>query len=169
MFQLKFEILIIRTEYIAKDSLPFKDKPAVDGTNFGYPPKMDTTSKSSICSLLFSSVCERINSQANQVYLCVRCSVIVTVSVCLRVTFTQWSHVYWHFIVYPMGTVLLLSPHPTPLTGREWWKCFVGWRQNWQTGSVAHELRTHEIRAPVLCPSSEWTFCKVWNCPHCWK
>jgi len=37
--------LIIKTEYIAKDGLPFKNKPAVDGTNFGYLPKMATTSK----------------------------------------------------------------------------------------------------------------------------
>ena len=29
--------LIIKTE--EKDGLPFKDKPAVDGTNFGYLPK----------------------------------------------------------------------------------------------------------------------------------
>jgi len=54
--------LIIKTEYIAKtvllsrtslqwmvlilvseDGPPFKDKPAVDGTNFGYLPKMATT------------------------------------------------------------------------------------------------------------------------------
>ena len=80
--------LIIKTEFIAKDCLPFKDKPAVDGTNFGYLPKMATTSRGSIGSLLAllaSSFCERINSQANQVYSCVRCSVIVTVSVCLRV------------------------------------------------------------------------------------
>jgi len=69
--------LIIKTEYIAKDGLPFKDKPAVDGTNFGYLPKMATTA---------SSFCERINSQAHQVYSCVKCSVIVTVSVCLRVS-----------------------------------------------------------------------------------
>ena len=30
--------LIIKTEHIAKDGLPFKDKPVVDGTNFGYLP-----------------------------------------------------------------------------------------------------------------------------------
>jgi len=70
----------------AKDGVPFTDKRAVAGTNFGYLPKMATTSKGSIGSLLASSFCERINSQANQVYSCVRCSVIVTVSVCLRVS-----------------------------------------------------------------------------------
>ena len=77
---------IIKTEYTAKDGLPFKDKPVVDCTNFGYLPKMATTSKGSIGSLLTSSFCERINSQTN------------------------------HFIVslYFMGTVLLLSLHPTP-------------------------------------------------------
>ena len=37
--------LIIKTEYIAKDGLLFKGKPAVHGTNFGYLPKMATTSK----------------------------------------------------------------------------------------------------------------------------
>ena len=58
--------LIIKTEYIAKDGLPFKDKPAVDGTNFGYLLKMGTTSKGWIGSLLASSFYERINSQANQ-------------------------------------------------------------------------------------------------------
>ena len=47
--------LIIKTEYIAKDGLPFKDKPTVDGTNFGYLPKMATTSKGSIGSLLAST------------------------------------------------------------------------------------------------------------------
>jgi len=78
--------LIIKTEYIAKDGLPFKDKPVVDGTNSGYLLKMTTTSKGSIGSLLVSSFCERINSQGNQVYSCVRCSAIVTVSVCLRVS-----------------------------------------------------------------------------------
>jgi len=78
--------LMIKTEDIAKDGLPFKDKPAVDGTNFGYLPKMSTTSKGSIGSLLASSFCERINSRANQVYSCVRCSLIVPVSVCLRVS-----------------------------------------------------------------------------------
>ena len=80
---------IIKTEYTAKDGLPFKDKPAVDGTNFGYPPKMATTSKGSISSLLASSFCERINSQSNQAYSCARCSVIVTLSVCcVSLTFT---------------------------------------------------------------------------------
>ena len=57
--------LIIKTEYTAKDGLPFKDKPTVDGTNFGYLPKMVTNSKGSIVSLLVSSICERINSQTN--------------------------------------------------------------------------------------------------------
>ena len=76
--------LIIKTEYIAKDGLPFKDKPALDGTNFGYLPKMATTSKGSIGSLLASSFCERINSQANQDYSCVRCSLFSdSNSVCL--------------------------------------------------------------------------------------
>jgi len=70
--------MIIKTEYIAKDGLPFKDKPGVDGTNFGYLPKMATTSKGSIGSLLVSSFCERINSKVNEGYSCVRCSVIVT-------------------------------------------------------------------------------------------
>ena len=60
--------LIIKTEYIAKDGLLFKDNPGVDGNNFGYLPKMATTSKGSIGSLLTSSFCERINSQTNQVY-----------------------------------------------------------------------------------------------------
>ena len=49
--------LIIKTEYIAKDGLLFKGKPAVDGSNFGYLPKMATTSKGSIGSLLASSFC----------------------------------------------------------------------------------------------------------------
>jgi len=40
-----------------------------DEFDFGYLPKMATTSKGSIGSLLASSFCERINSQANQVYI----------------------------------------------------------------------------------------------------
>jgi len=42
--------LIIKTEYIAKDGLPFKDKSTMDGTNVGYLPKIPTTSKGSIGS-----------------------------------------------------------------------------------------------------------------------
>ena len=127
--------LIIKTEYITKDGLPFKDKPAVDGTNFGYLPKMATTSvggtnfgylpkmattsKGSIGSLLVSSFCEHINSQATQVYSCVRCSMIVTVSVCLRVS-----------NIHIMITCVLIfycvfHGYCAPLTGREGWKCFV--------------------------------------------
>jgi len=108
--------LIIKTEYIAKDGLPFKDKPVVDGTNFGHPPKMVTTSKGSICSLLFSSFCERINSQANQVYSCVRCSGIVTVSVCLRVSHIHimiTSVLTFYCVSHGYCVTTLPTPHPT--------------------------------------------------------
>jgi len=121
------QAIIIKTEYIAKDSFPFKDKPTVNGTNFGYLPKMVTTSKGSIGSLLASSFCEHINSQANQVYSCVRCSVIVTVSVCLRVsnihimitcvlTFYCVSHGYCA-ATFP-------TPHPTH---RSWFTEMFRW------------------------------------------
>jgi len=108
--------LIIKTEYIAKDGLPLKDNPGVDGNNFGYLPKMATTSKGSIGSLLASSFCERINCQANQVCSCVRCSVIVTLSVCLRVSnihimITCVLTFYCVFHVYCATT--LPTPHPT--------------------------------------------------------
>ena len=111
--------MIIKTEYIAKDGLPFKDKPAVDGTNVGYLLKMATTSRGLIGSLLVSSFCEHINSQATQVYSCVRCSMIVTVSVCLRVS-----------NIHIMITCVLIfycvfHGYCAPLTGREGWKCFV--------------------------------------------
>jgi len=108
--------LIIKAEYIAKDGLPFKGKPAVDGTNFGYLPKMATTSKGSIGSLLASSFCERINSQANQVYSCVRFSVIVTVSVCLHAS-TCWcnNHIMITCVLVLHGyyVTTLRTPHPT--------------------------------------------------------
>jgi len=108
--------LIIETEYTAKDGLPFKDKSVVDDIDFGYLPKMTTTSQGSIGSLLVSSFCERINSQINQVYSCVRCSVIVTVSVCLRVSnihimITCVLTFYCVFNGYCATT--LPTPHPT--------------------------------------------------------
>jgi len=65
--------LIIKTEYIAKDGLLFKGKPAVDGTNFVYLPKMTTTSKESISCLLASRFRERVKFQVNQIYACASC------------------------------------------------------------------------------------------------
>jgi len=108
--------LIIKTENIAKDGLLFKDKPAVDGTYFGYSPKMATTSRGSIGSLLVSSFCGHINSQSNQVCSCVRCSVIVTVSVCLRVSNIQIIITCvqtFYCVFHGYCATALPTPHPT--------------------------------------------------------
>jgi len=110
--------LIIKTEYTAKDGLLFKGKLAVDGTNFGYLPKMATTSKGLIGFLLASSFCQCINSQVNQVYSCVRCSVIVTVSVCSSLRVSN-NHIMitciltFYCVFHAYCSTTLPTPHPT--------------------------------------------------------
>jgi len=65
--------LVIKFEYMAKDSLLFKGKPAVDDTNFVYLPKMATTSKELIDCLLAFRFREGVKFQVNQIYACASC------------------------------------------------------------------------------------------------